>query len=171
MKKNSLALVIQARMGSSRFPGKAICDLSGATLLERIFQRVKKVKRIGKVILATTKKQENDNYEFFELGLGNPVFISAQEGRQVGHLLDLINKLLPPIKNVDSDLKEQISLAIIGMPNVGKSSYVNKILNEKKSIVSEIAGTTRDSIDSIIKYFNNNIRLIDTAGLRKKTKI
>ena len=60
MKKNSLALVIQARMGSSRFPGKAICDLSGATLLERIFQRVKKVKRIGKVILATTKKKEDD---------------------------------------------------------------------------------------------------------------
>ena len=60
MKKNSLALVIQARMGSSRFPGKEICDLSGATLLEIIFQRVKKVKRIGKVILATTKKKEDD---------------------------------------------------------------------------------------------------------------
>ena len=62
MKNNSLALVIQARMGSSRFPGKPICDLCGATLLERIFQRVKKVKKIGKVILATTKKKEDSLY-------------------------------------------------------------------------------------------------------------
>ena len=86
-------------------------------------------------------------------------------------LLDLINKLLPPIKNAELSLNKYISLAIIGMPNVGKSSLMNNLLKEEKSIVTDIAGTTRDSVDSYIKYKKNNFRMIDTACLRKKMKI
>ena len=103
--------------------------------------------------------------------MGDPVCISSESGRQIGLLLDKITSLFSNEKPSYDMINSDLALAIIGMPNVGKSSFVNKILNEKKSIVSEIPGTTRDSIDSVIKYFNKNIRLIDTAGLRKKTKI
>ena len=115
--------------------------------------------------------QEKNMYRFYDLGMGDPVCISSESGRQIGILLDNIDNSFSNKNYMKDEIKTDLSLAIIGMPNVGKSSYVNKILNEKKSIVSEIAGTTRDSIDSVIKYFNYNIRLIDTAGLRKKTKI
>ena len=117
------------------------------------------------------KSQEENCYHFFELGLNEPIYLSAQEGRQVGLLLDSIDEMLSNkvVENIITD--NYISLAIIGMPNVGKSSLMNKLLKEEKSIVTNIAGTTRDSVDSYIKYFNNNFRLIDTAGLRKKSKI
>ena len=117
------------------------------------------------------KKDENLNYEYYELGLGEPVYISAQEGRQVGLLLDQINKLLPPKISSDANNERYISLAIIGMPNVGKSSLMNNLLKEEKSIVTDIAGTTRDSVDSYINFHKRKIRIIDTAGLRKKSKI
>ena len=115
--------------------------------------------------------QEKNMYRFYDLGMGDPVCISSESGRQIGILLDNIDNSFSNKNFMKDEIKTDLSLAIIGMPNLGKSSYVNKILNEKKSIVSKIAGTTRDSIDSVIKYFNYNIRLIDTAGLRKKTKI
>ena len=116
-----------------------------------------------------TKILEINKDKFYELGLDEPVLVSAQTGYNVGDLLDAICLKLPN-NNTDNESFD-FSIAVIGMPNVGKSSFVNKILNKKKSIVTNIAGTTRDSIDSYFKYFNNTIRLIDTAGLRKKTKI
>ena len=133
------------------------------------------IKKIGKPCILVINKidtleEENESYEYYELGLGNPICIASESGRQVGVLLDKINSCFQNDNNVKS-LKHDISLAIIGMPNVGKSSFVNKIVNEEKSIVSKISGTTRDSIDSYINYFNKKIRLIDTAGLRKRTKI
>ena len=115
--------------------------------------------------------QEEEKYKYYDLGMGNPFCVSAESGRQFGILLDKIDDMIGGDIISEENIKVDMSLAIIGMPNVGKSSFVNKILNEKKSIVSDLAGTTRDSIDSIIKYFKQNIRLIDTAGLRKKTKI
>ena len=115
--------------------------------------------------------QEEEKYKYYDLGMGNPICVSAESGRQFGILLDEINDIIGGDILVEESIEVDMSLAIIGMPNVGKSSFVNKILNEKKSIVSDLAGTTRDSIDSIIKYFKQSIRLIDTAGLRKKTKI
>ena len=118
-----------------------------------------------------TKKQENDIFQFFELGLGNPVCISAQEGRQTGLILDVIHENLSKKINKENHNQNVISLAIVGMPNVGKSSMMNNLLKEEKSIVTNVAGTTRDSVDSYMKYFDNSFRLIDTAGLRKKTKI
>ena len=115
--------------------------------------------------------QEENIHEFFELGLGNPVPISAMHGRRVGDMLDCVIDKIGKIKNLDSKNESDVDLALIGMPNVGKSSLMNALLKEEKAIVTDIAGTTRDSIDSYINYFGKTIRLIDTAGLRKRTKV
>ncbi len=134
------------------------------------------IKKSNKPCLLVVNKidnleQEKDTLKFYDLGIGEPIPISSESGRQVGILLDKINDFFNKNNYEHNEINHDLSLAIIGMPNVGKSSFVNKILNEKKSIVSHIPGTTRDSIDSSIKYFNKDIRLIDTAGLRKKSKI
>ena len=125
------------------------------------------------LIVNKIDEQSNDDviHNFYELGFDNIITLSAQSGRQVGILLDKIDEIN---FNINFDYKEDqncISLAIVGMPNVGKSSLMNSLLKENKSIVTNIAGTTRDSIDSYIKYFGNTIRVIDTAGLRKKSKM
>jgi len=115
-----------------------------------------------------SSKELNKN-KFYELGLKEPILVSAQTGYNTGDLLDEIASLMPTSEEEPSPC--DYSIAVIGMPNVGKSSFVNKILNKKLSIVTDIAGTTRDSVDSFFKYYNKTIRLIDTAGLRKKSKI
>ena len=114
---------------------------------------------------------EKDIFELYELGMGDPMPVSAQSGRGLGDILDVIHERLPqrpPKKKIGDEI---INLAIIGMPNVGKSSLMNNLLKEEKSIVTDIAGTTRDSVDSYIKHFNRDIRMIDTAGLRRKSKV
>ncbi len=117
------------------------------------------------------KSHESDVFVYCELGMNNPYAISAQSGRGVGDLLDKVNDIMPDDKNDINEDPNQINLAIVGMPNVGKSSMMNALLKEEKSIVTDIAGTTRDSVDSYVKYFNRTIRIIDTAGLRRKSKI
>ncbi|MAJ33533.1 MAG: ribosome biogenesis GTPase Der [Candidatus Marinimicrobia bacterium] len=116
--------------------------------------------------------KDNQIHQFHELGLENPFPLSALNGRNSGDLLDLIvkklNLKLPVSSNEKNDL---LKLAIVGMPNVGKSSLTNALLNKNRSIVTSIAGTTRDSIDVPIKWFEKEIVLIDTAGLRKVSKI
>ena len=114
---------------------------------------------------------ESDVFTYCSLGMNNPYPISAQSGRGVGDLLDKINEMMPNDKSDISEDADLINLAIVGMPNVGKSSMMNALLKEDKSIVTDIAGTTRDSVDSYINYFNRTIRLIDTAGLRRKSKV
>jgi len=109
--------------------------------------------------------------EFFELGLGEPVAISAMHGRNIGDMLDVVLDKLPNDKKQSQKDESDVDLALIGMPNVGKSSLMNALLKEEKSIVTHIAGTTRDSIDSYINYFGKTVRIIDTAGLRKRTKV
>ena len=117
------------------------------------------------------QSHETDALSYYELGMDNPWPISAQSGRGIGDLLDKVNELLPGQKLKEDVDPNQINLAIVGMPNVGKSSIMNALLKEEKSIVTDIAGTTRDSVDSYINYFNRTIRIIDTAGLRRKSKI
>ncbi|MBU1677616.1 MAG: ribosome biogenesis GTPase Der [Bacteroidetes bacterium] len=108
--------------------------------------------------------------EFFVLGLDYVEDISALNGRNLGNILDdLVSKLNSPEDLYDSDLRLRIS--IIGRPNVGKSSLTNALLGIDRSIVTNIPGTTRDSIDSVLKYYGEEIVLVDTAGLRKRTKI
>ena len=117
-----------------------------------------------------TLKSEESVYQFYELGIHNQVYISAQSGRQIGLLLDEITTMIPN-SIIDDNFDDFIHFSIVGMPNVGKSSLMNYILNENKSIVTDIAGTTRDSVDSYIKYYKKDIRMIDTAGLRKRSKV
>ena len=116
------------------------------------------------------KKLENDTYEFFNLGLGTPYPISSAHAKGIGDVLDAIYEYLPEKNESDED-NEYIKVAIIGKPNVGKSSLVNKILGENRSIVSNIAGTTRDAIDSKFENENGKYIFIDTAGLRRHSKI
>ncbi|AYF54744.1 ribosome biogenesis GTPase Der [Clostridium botulinum C] len=126
------------------------------------------------IVLAVNKidrRQLDDNiYEFYNLGLGDPMAISASQGLGLGDLLDeVVDKF--PETNEDDEENEYIRIAMVGRPNVGKSSLINRILGEEKHIVSNIPGTTRDSVDSYIEREEGKFALIDTAGLRRKSKI
>jgi len=115
-------------------------------------------------------KTSDDIYEFYNLGLGDPYPVSAKNALGIGDALDAIYELLP--KNDDGqDESDVIKVAFIGKPNVGKSSLVNKILGENRVIVSNIAGTTRDAIDSEFENSYGKYVLIDTAGIRRKSKV
>lgn len=114
-----------------------------------------------------TNKREIYKNEFFSLGLGEPYAISALSGKLVAELLD---DLIKDFSEEEEKPDDRIKFAIIGKPNAGKSSIVNALLKEERNIVTNIPGTTRDSIDSVIKYHGESLVLIDTAGLRKKTK-
>ena len=111
-----------------------------------------------------------DFYEFYNLGLGDPIQVSSVHGHGTGDLLDAVLEHLPPEEDEDED-GETIRVAIIGKPNVGKSSLVNRISGENRCIVSDIAGTTRDAIDTEIENEFGKFVLIDTAGLRRKNKV
>ena len=115
----------------------------------------------------------NDNlYEFYELGLGDPIGISSVNMLGFGDLLDQIISLLPDSNESDEPETQPIQLAIVGRPNVGKSSLTNRLLGEKRTMVSEIAGTTRDAIDSLYKDSDGIVfNIIDTAGIRRKRAI
>lgn len=126
------------------------------------------------VVLAVNKienyEQENMAYEFYNLGLGDPFPISAAHGMNTGDLLDALVERFPPEKEEDLP-PETIKIAVIGRPNVGKSSLVNKILGEERLIVSDVAGTTRDAIDSFFEHEGKHYVIIDTAGIRRKARV
>jgi len=125
------------------------------------------------VVLAVNKLDEiadrDARFTFYSLGLGEPWPVSAATGKGSGDLLDEVVRLLP--ESEDDEETERIDVAVIGRPNAGKSSLVNKLLGEERLVVTPIAGTTRDSIDSDFAYDNRVIRFIDTAGLRRKAKV
>lgn len=128
-----------------------------------------------KVLLICNKadnfgKESDDIYEFYNLGLGEPMAISAANAKGIGDVLDKVYELLPDKSTLEDD-NDIIKVAVIGKPNVGKSSLVNKILGEDRLIVSNIAGTTRDAIDSEFQNGYGRYTFIDTAGVRKKSKI
>ena len=116
------------------------------------------------------KKMEADIYEFYNLGLGDPIPVSAASRQGFGELLDEITKNFPSV-DADEEEDDRPRVAIVGKPNVGKSSLINKLLGERRLIVSDIAGTTRDAVDTTIKRDGKEYIFIDTAGLRRKNKI
>lgn len=128
-----------------------------------------------KVILVCNKadhfgKESDDIYEFYNLGIGEPMPISASNAKGIGDVLDKVYEYLPE-KTSKEDDDEIINVAVIGKPNVGKSSLINRILGEERLIVSNIAGTTRDAIDSYFENEYGKYKFIDTAGVRRKSKI
>lgn len=146
---------------------------SGITVLDSVLAKMLQ-KRSANVVLAVNKvddkRWESEIFQFYNLGLGDPIPVSAMQGRMVGDFLDELVSLFPEEeKNKDDDIF--FSLAVIGKENVGKSSFVNVLMGTKQNIVTEIPGTTRDSIDSFLTYFGKKIRIVDTAGLKKRTKI
>ena len=126
------------------------------------------------IIVAVNKidneKRENNIYEFYELGFENIIPISGEHNIGIIDLLDAIIKDFKPLPDIEYD-DDKIKFCLIGRPNVGKSSLVNALLNEEKVIVSDVAGTTRDAIDTEFKYNGTSYIAIDTAGMRKKGKI
>lgn len=126
----------------------------------------------GKPWLLVANKVDNprsaDFYEFYSLGLGDPIPVSANNGIGSGDLLDLVVQHLPPVIAEES---QALSIAVIGRPNVGKSSFVNRLLGEQRLVVSELAGTTRDAIDTPMRYHGRDLIFIDTAGLRRQSRV
>ena len=114
------------------------------------------------------KPDSVDYYEFFNLGAGDPVPVSATNGHGSGDLLDALTARLPEVAATE---EEQLAVAVIGRPNVGKSSLVNRLLGEERLVVSEIAGTTRDAIDTPLRYHGRTFVFIDTAGLRRQSRV
>ena len=127
------------------------------------------------VFLVVNKKddpstEQDGLWDFYALGVGEPRPVSAGHGHGTGDLLDEIVDALPEPTD-DEPEDDMLSLAIVGRPNVGKSSLANRLANKKRSIVSDVAGTTRDAIDTVIEWKGQPIRLVDTAGMRKKTQV
>ncbi|MDM8519745.1 ribosome biogenesis GTPase Der [Anaerolineales bacterium HSG6] len=119
---------------------------------------------------ADNKKRRENAVEFYAIGLNNPIPISAMHGTGTGDLLDLVVESFP-MSEEEEEEEEDIKIAILGRPNVGKSSLLNKLLGEDRVIVSNVAGTTRDAIDTHIEYKGFDLTLIDTAGIRRRGKI
>ncbi len=134
------------------------------------------LRRSGKpIVLAVNKvdhfeKYEADVYEFYNLGIGEPFAISASERLGLGEMLDEIIRHFPEDESEEEE-DERPKIAIVGKPNVGKSSIINKLLGENRVIVSDIAGTTRDAVDTPIQYQGREYVMIDTAGLRRKKNV
>ncbi|MDD6434887.1 MAG: ribosome biogenesis GTPase Der [Clostridiales bacterium] len=111
-----------------------------------------------------------DVYEFYQLGLGDPYAVSATSRLGLGDMLDAVVQYFPERESEEED-DDRVKIAIVGKPNVGKSSIINRLLGERRVIVSDIAGTTRDAIDTVIRHNHQEYVFIDTAGLRRKNKI
>lgn len=140
---------------------------------QEVAQMLMKAKK--KIILAVNKvdnvgEPPFEFYEFYNLGLGDPIAISSANGLGIGDLLDDITKQFPEDADTSED-EDEIKVAVIGRPNAGKSSLINKIMGEERVIVSNVAGTTRDAIDTHYEKNGDKFLFIDTAGMRKRGKV
>ena len=134
------------------------------------------LRRSGKpVILAANKvdnqRQEDEAVEWFSLGMGDPWPVSAMHGRNIGDLLDMVVEELPEAEELPGEETAETVVAIIGRPNVGKSTLFNRLLREERSIISDIPGTTRDAVDTVLETDETTYRFIDTAGWRRRSKV
>jgi GTP-binding protein len=141
-------------------------DIELARLLKRSRQPV---------LLAVNKlddpSKEDGVWDFYSLGLGDPWPVSSIHGHGTGDILDKLVSLLPEPDNAEDDMIDAINVAIIGRPNAGKSSLINKLAGYERSIVSDVAGTTRDAVDALVEHDDVMYRFVDTAGLRKRSKV
>jgi GTP-binding protein len=133
-----------------------------------------RLRKAGRPVLLAVNKLDNleqstEQYGFYSLGFGDPVGVSAAVGKGSGDLLDAIVERLPPYNPGEDE--ETINVAVVGRPNVGKSSVVNRLLGEERHLVAPQAGTTRDAIDSILRFQGKTLNFIDTAGLRRRAKV
>ncbi len=128
-----------------------------------------------KVILVVNKVHQfddlTDTYEFYNLGMENLIPISALDGKNTGDLLDMVVQELSELPEVHDEPDDRLHIAVVGRPNVGKSSLCNALLGEERTIVSDVAGTTRDAIDSTFRYHGEEFVIVDTAGMRKRKKV
>jgi GTP-binding protein len=126
----------------------------------------------GKPFLVVANKADNpkatDFYEFYALGAGDPIPVSAISGKQSGDMLDAVVAHIPVLPPED---ETALRIAVIGRPNVGKSSFVNRLLGEERLVVSDVAGTTRDAIDTAMRYKSRDLVFVDTAGLRRQSRV
>ena len=144
----------------------------GVTAADRDVAEV--LRRSGQPVILAANKADNETrrqaaFEFYELGLGEPYAISALHGTGTGDLLDAIIARIPPMP--EEPEAEAVRIAIVGRPNVGKSSLLNALLREERAIVSPIPGTTRDAIDTHLRWEGQDLVLIDTAGIRRRGKV
>ena len=152
-----------------------VCDIrTGMTAADQevagMLQRSKKPVVLAVNKMDSTGHTNPDIYEFYNLGLGDPYPVSAVHGHGTGDLLDACFEYFPP-EDQEDEADDVIKVAIIGKPNVGKSSLVNRILGQERVIVSDVAGTTRDAVDSYLEKGGQKYLIIDTAGMRKKSKV
>ena len=145
--------------------GATAADIEVADMLRRTGKEV--ILLVNKI--DTPTKLPNNFYDFYELGIGEPIPVSSANMLNLGDVLDLIVEKFP--KYSEAEDEETTAVAVIGKPNVGKSSLINTLLNEDRVIVSNIAGTTRDSIDTLFKWHGSDYTLIDTAGIRRQSRI
>jgi GTP-binding protein len=117
------------------------------------------------------EREESDAAALYSLGLGEPVPVSALHGRGSGDLLDRVVELLPVASAADEDMPAEPRFAVVGRPNVGKSSIFNVLVGEERSVVFEEAGTTRDSVDALLAWPDGAVRFVDTAGMRRQTRV
>ena len=134
------------------------------------------LRRSGKPVLPVVNKLDTFNaefnkYNFYNLGLGDPLPISAEHGRGTGELLDVIYGYLPGEEDALARLEDAVKVAVIGRPNAGKSSMINTLLGKERVVVSQIPGTTRDAVDTYFNYDGQPCVLIDTAGMRRKSRV
>jgi len=136
------------------------------------FKVVDLLRDSGKPWILVANKVDNpsstDYYEFFSLGAGDPLPVSASNGKSSGDLLDVLVQHIP---GGDEERADALRVAVVGRPNVGKSSLVNRILGEERLVVSDVAGTTRDAIDTPLTYHGREFIFVDTAGLRRQSKV
>lgn len=150
--------------------------VDGKTGVHPLDERLATVlRKTDKPVILVANKMDNlpvdqGHLDFWSLGIGEPVPVSALSGKGSGDLLDRVLEVLPEAP-ASTDDEDTIRVAVVGKPNVGKSSFVNRLIGEERVVVSEMAGTTRDPIDTVFRYHDRTLVFVDTAGLRRQTKI
>ena len=146
--------------------GMTASDVEVATMIRKHNKNV--LLTVNKV---DSRQLEDNVYEFYNLGIGEPMAISAEQGLGLGDFLDAVIERVQKVYDEEEQTDDSLKVAVIGKPNAGKSTLINKMVGQERLIVSNVPGTTRDAIDTEVRYNGKNYTLIDTAGLRKKKKI